>query len=193
MVAANSVNYGRAFKLTCAEACAATLYICGKQDAARKVMEEFSYGPEFFKINREVLDLYASCQDAEEVVAKQNEWLELAQNRSSALGESQSRKHSRQSDYEDEDGNQAAWVREHGLPGELPPSDDEDDYYGYGTEEEAELLVDKFGNFISDPAPEPDYDDYGDYDSEEQEAPKLDKFGNFVVDDERMTTEDPKF
>eukprot|EP00339_Tiarina_fusa_P010394 CAMPEP_0117038094 /NCGR_PEP_ID=MMETSP0472-20121206/26835_1 /TAXON_ID=693140 ORGANISM="Tiarina fusus, Strain LIS" /NCGR_SAMPLE_ID=MMETSP0472 /ASSEMBLY_ACC=CAM_ASM_000603 /LENGTH=243 /DNA_ID=CAMNT_0004748241 /DNA_START=36 /DNA_END=767 /DNA_ORIENTATION=+ len=82
MVAANTVNYGRPFKLTCAEAAAATLYICGKADAAKELLQGFSWGEEFFSLNEQVLNLYASCQDADEVVQRQNDWLEQAQNES---------------------------------------------------------------------------------------------------------------
>jgi len=183
MVAANSVNYGRPFKLTCAEACAATLYICGKEDAAREVMKEFSYGEEFFKINNAVLNIYVACKDAEEVVAKQNEWLELSQG-NSVLGEDQMQKHN----VDDLDGNEAYLNREHGLPGELPPNDDEDYYYGgYDDEEEKEMKVDKFGNFIiedeQDIVPSDDENYYGSYDEEEKEM-KLDKFGNFIIEGE---------
>jgi pre-rRNA-processing protein TSR3 len=124
MVAANTVNYGRPFKLTCAEACAATLYICGKPEAARMVLQDFSWGEEFFHLNQQVLDLYAACETAEEVVARQNEWLELQQQ----LGE---------------DDKKAA----HELL--LPPSDDEYDN-GYDSEDQEEPKMDKFGNYIRD-------------------------------------------
>ena len=187
MVAANSVNYGRPFKLTCAEACAATLYICGKEDAARKVMEDFSYGEEFFKINRDVLEIYASCQDAEEVVAKQNEWLELQRNDSSAVGEEQQQKHNRPSDDDDDD-DQSPWSKEHGLPGELPPIDDEDYYGGYDSEEQEELKVDKFGNFITEEEEDDELkvDKFGNFitEDEEDEELKVDKFGNFITEEE---------
>jgi pre-rRNA-processing protein TSR3 len=79
MVAANTVNYGRPSKLSCAEAAAATLYICGKRDAAISVLSDFSWGEEFIKLNQEVLDIYASCTDGADVVAKQNEWLSKAE------------------------------------------------------------------------------------------------------------------
>jgi len=120
MVAANSVNYGKPFKLTCAEAAAATLYICGKENAARELLKEFPYGEEFFHLNKEVFDIYASCQDADEVVTKQNEWLESACNE----------KKERESQIS-----------------ELPPSDDESYYGGYDSEE---LKIDRFGNFITE-------------------------------------------
>jgi len=187
MVATNSVNYGRPFKLTCAEACAATLYICGKEDAAREVMKFFSYGEEFFKINHAVLSMYASCQDAEEVVAKQNEWLEFARSNPSGLGESQRKKHNRLSD-DDVDGDESLWNRERGLPGELPPSDDDDYYKGHDVEEQEELKVDKFGNFIIENEdklqPSDDKNCYEGYDVEEQEELKVDKFGNFITEEE---------
>jgi pre-rRNA-processing protein TSR3 len=68
LVAANTVNYGRPFRLTCAEACAATLYICGKPHAAKAVLRDFSWGDEFFHLNQSVLDLYSSCTTAQQVV-----------------------------------------------------------------------------------------------------------------------------
>jgi pre-rRNA-processing protein TSR3 len=123
MVAANTVNYGRPFKLTCAEAAAATLYICGKKEAAREVLKDFSWGEEFFHLNDQVLDIYAACASAEEVVEKQNEWLELAQK-------------------------EAADDQGDGRLEELPPSDEE--YYSEYDSEEDTLKMDKFGNYITD-------------------------------------------
>ncbi|CAJ1930414.1 unnamed protein product [Cylindrotheca closterium] len=101
MVAANTVNYGRPFKLNCAEACAATLSICGKTEAAKAVMNEFSYGEEFLSLNAQVFEMYAACTDAEDIVRKQNAWLE-EQNRQAAVA--------------------------HDAVVDLPPSDDEYDY-----------------------------------------------------------------
>jgi pre-rRNA-processing protein TSR3 len=118
LVAANTVNYGRPYKLTCAEACAATLYICGKVDAAKAVLYEFSWGEEFIKLNLQVLDLYANCKDADEVVQKQNEWLEQAQGERSRIHDE---------NYD-----------------ELPPTGSDDE----GESSEEELELDKFGNFI---------------------------------------------
>lgn len=123
LVAANTVNYGRPGKLTCAEAAAATLYICNKKEAARLVLEDFSWGEEFFSLNQQVLDIYADCKDAEEVVERQNLWLRQVQEE--------------QNEYADG----------RAIPGELPPSDNEADYY---YSEEEEMKLDKFGNFIID-------------------------------------------
>jgi len=181
MVAANSVNYGRPFKLTCAEACAATLYICGKEDAAREVMKEFSYGEEFFKINHTVLSMYATCEDAEEVVSKQNEWLELAQGNHSALGREQLQKHQ---SLDDEDGGEdSTWRRDHGLPGELPPSDDEGYYDGYSDEEQGEIKLDRFGNYIIEDEAQIGLNDDENFNAEEEEKSTFDRFGNFIADE----------
>ena len=44
MVAVNPVNYGKAYKLTCAEAIAATLYLGGFEKEAKFVMNHFKIG-----------------------------------------------------------------------------------------------------------------------------------------------------
>lgn len=130
LVAANTVNYGRPSKLSCAEAAAATLYICGKKEAAMALMDEFSWGHEFIRLNREVLDMYADCVDADEVVRKQNEWLARSEAEASKV--------------------ELPVSGSYNLAGELPPSDDE-----YGSSEGGydgeEPELDKFGNFINKP------------------------------------------
>lgn len=74
-VAANTVNYGKPYKLNCAEAFIAGLLICGFRDDAEKIMAKFSYGDEFFRLNEELWSVYAACQNGEEVVAAQNQYL----------------------------------------------------------------------------------------------------------------------
>ena len=44
LVAANSVNYGRPWRLNCAVALAACFFICGHEDWAHEVLKHFSYG-----------------------------------------------------------------------------------------------------------------------------------------------------
>jgi len=118
LVAANTVNYGKPSKLSCAEAGAATLYICGKFDACIAVLQEFSWGMEFLKLNRELLDIYAACENSDEVVQRQNEWLLKAEKEKQEASE---------------------------LVVDLPPDYDEYDD-DESSEEEQEL--DSFGNFI---------------------------------------------
>jgi len=76
MLAANPVNYGKPCKLSCAEALAAALYICGQKDDARAIMSRFKWGHSFFSLNEELLEIYSRCQDAHQVIEAQNAYLE---------------------------------------------------------------------------------------------------------------------
>ena len=75
LVAANATNYGRPWRLNCAEALAAAFVICGHMDWAESVLQHFSYGGPFLEINRELLERYAACDDEEAVKACEEEWL----------------------------------------------------------------------------------------------------------------------
>lgn len=75
LVAANTINYGKPWKLNCVEALAASLYIIGEKEEAKSIFEGFSYSDEFFRLNGEILELYSNCKDGEEVVKVQNEYI----------------------------------------------------------------------------------------------------------------------
>eukprot|EP00551_Chaetoceros_affinis_P010202 CAMPEP_0203675794 /NCGR_PEP_ID=MMETSP0090-20130426/22181_1 /ASSEMBLY_ACC=CAM_ASM_001088 /TAXON_ID=426623 /ORGANISM="Chaetoceros affinis, Strain CCMP159" /LENGTH=375 /DNA_ID=CAMNT_0050542123 /DNA_START=25 /DNA_END=1149 /DNA_ORIENTATION=+ len=151
LVAANTVNYGKPSKLSCAEAAAATLYICGRVDGAKALMSEFGWGMEFIKLNKELLELYRTAKDADEVIERQNRWLENAEANSKEVAIHKRRKAKYwedDSEDEEEEEEEEEDSQEHQVAGgyelsELPPSDD--DYY-YESEEELEL--DRFGNII---------------------------------------------
>ena len=152
LVAANTVNYGKPSKLSCAEAAAATLYICGFVDAAKAVLDEFGWGREFIRLNLELLELYRNCADADEVVKRQNEWLEKVEKEGgkAGVGHLSGRKKNRDwgvgddEDSEDEDSEEELPSYGRGAMGELPPSDDE--YEEYDSDDGP--LLDKFGNII---------------------------------------------
>ncbi|KKA27990.1 hypothetical protein TD95_003296 [Thielaviopsis punctulata] len=76
LVAANTVNYGKPWRLNCAEAMAAAFAICGHLDWAETIMEPFSYGQAFLDINESILKRYSACADEAEVKAVQEEWME---------------------------------------------------------------------------------------------------------------------
>ena len=76
LVAANSVNYGRPWRLNCAEALAACFFICGHEDWAHEVLAHFSYGEPFLEINAQLLKRYAACTSEEEVKKTEEVWLE---------------------------------------------------------------------------------------------------------------------
>lgn len=75
LIAANSVNYGRPWRLNCVEALAACFYICGHEDWAEQVLSHFSYGEAFIKINQQLLKRYAACSSEEDIKRTEEEWL----------------------------------------------------------------------------------------------------------------------
>ena len=52
------------------------IFFPGYQDIAEGYLSKFSWGPTFIEINREILDTYADCSDAEDVIAKQNAYIQ---------------------------------------------------------------------------------------------------------------------
>ncbi len=71
LLAANPTNFGKPQRLSSAEALAASLYILGEKDHARRIMGKFKWGPTFIEINLERLEEYASCGTSERVVEAQ--------------------------------------------------------------------------------------------------------------------------
>jgi pre-rRNA-processing protein TSR3 len=69
LYAANSVNYGRPFKMNTAEAMAASLYIVGLKEDAQNMLYPCSYGKEFIRLNFEALEAYSRCSSSAEVEA----------------------------------------------------------------------------------------------------------------------------
>lgn len=76
LVAANSVNYGKPWRLNCVEALAAAFAICGHPEWARAILEPFSYGEAFMEINSSLLKKYAACEDAVGVKKAEEEWMD---------------------------------------------------------------------------------------------------------------------
>ncbi len=75
LVAANSVNYGKPWRLNCVEALGAAFYICGHPEWAEEVLSHFSYGQSFLDINSSVLKRYAACADEEAIKKTEEGWM----------------------------------------------------------------------------------------------------------------------
>ena len=69
------MNYGRPWRLNCAEALAACFFICGHEDWAHEVLTHFSYGEPFLEINAQLLKRYAACANEEEIKKAEEIWL----------------------------------------------------------------------------------------------------------------------
>nr|CAG4647450.1 EOG090X0EVF [Megafenestra aurita]SVE92689.1 EOG090X0EVF [Megafenestra aurita] len=77
LVAANPVNYGKPCKLSCVEALAAVFYITGHKSLAKSYLDKFKWGKTFIELNHDLLEKYATCKDSAEVVAVQQQHMEL--------------------------------------------------------------------------------------------------------------------
>lgn len=84
LVAANPVNYGKPLKLTCVEAYAAALIICGLRAEGEELLAKFAWGHSFVSLNAELLERYSACEDAAGVIAVQEDWLAMLEREQSA-------------------------------------------------------------------------------------------------------------
>lgn len=75
LLAANPVNFGRPYRLTTAEACAAALTILGETAQGRALLAPFSWGTRFFEVNEEPLERYAAAADSAEVIRIQEDYI----------------------------------------------------------------------------------------------------------------------
>lgn len=79
MVAANPVNYGKPFKLSCVEAIAATLVLTGFEEEAVTILNNFKWGHVFMEINAELFESYKQCKTAAELIHAQKVYLEMCE------------------------------------------------------------------------------------------------------------------
>ncbi|GAA6027395.1 hypothetical protein JCM8097_007826 [Rhodosporidiobolus ruineniae] len=75
LVAANPVNYGKPYKLTCVEAIAAALYITGFDAQAEVLLSKFSWGHSFWEVNGPIIKRYRTCTTPESVIEMQEEMI----------------------------------------------------------------------------------------------------------------------
>jgi len=75
LVAANPINYGKPTKLSSAEAFAAALYITNHKEEAREILSLFKWGPNFIRLNEELLEKYSRAVNSTEIIKIQNQYL----------------------------------------------------------------------------------------------------------------------
>ncbi|ORX41453.1 hypothetical protein BCR36DRAFT_181397 [Piromyces finnis] len=76
LIASNPVNYGKPFRLNCAEAFAACCYICDLKEYGDEIMSKFTWGHAFYELNHGLLKHYTKCKNSDEVLAFQKKYLE---------------------------------------------------------------------------------------------------------------------
>lgn len=87
LVAANPINYGKPYQLSCVEAIAAALIITGFSEEANFYLGKFSWGHSFLKLNDDLLKKYSLCTNPEEIIAVQDQFLiEARQERLNRIG-----------------------------------------------------------------------------------------------------------
>ena len=77
LLAANPINWGRPSKLTTAEALAASLFLIGREEQARRILSAFRWGEQFFILNKEPLEAYRDAKSSAELVELQFEFFDI--------------------------------------------------------------------------------------------------------------------
>ena len=77
LLAANPVNWGKASKLSTAEALAACLYLANHVDQSKKILSAFNWGMRFIELNFEPLEAYRKATSSSELVNLQFEFFPI--------------------------------------------------------------------------------------------------------------------
>lgn len=75
LVATNPTNYGKPWRLNCAEALAAAFYLTGHEDWAERLLAPFGWGSSFYPVNQHLLQRYRTCDNAAAVTKAQEQVL----------------------------------------------------------------------------------------------------------------------
>jgi len=113
LIATNPTNYGKPWRLNCAEALAAAFYLTGHEDWAERLLAPFGWGSSFYPVNQHLLVRYRTCEDAAAVTKLQEQILaELEKDYESARRATE------------DDGNKDLLVAN---PNHAPPADSDSD------------------------------------------------------------------
>lgn len=158
LVAANSVNYGKPWRLNCVEALGAAFCICGHPEWAEEVLSHFSYGKAFLEINSSLLKRYAACVDEADIKKAEEAWMarlekEYADNRA-----------------DEADGNERDLWKGGNANHRMPVSSDEEEDEENGSEEDNDEDGSADGIYLgSKPPPKKVVEDTGETEDAEKE------------------------
>lgn len=124
IVAANTVNYGKPFKMNTAEALAAALYVAGFVEDARTLMYPFSYGQEFLRLNAEAFELYRQCHNEVDIQLVMNNFMSNMEEHK----EKKEKKKEVERKERIENANIGGYMDEMDLPPMQSDEDDEEEY-----------------------------------------------------------------
>lgn len=128
LVATNPVNYGKPWKLNCAEALAAIFYITGFPEHGEALMGKFKWGHAFAKVNGHLFERYSKCTDSADIVKVQNEYLaELEEDDRRQREQRQDQILPANSDDEEEDDDDLLLIRNTNHDPLYPEDDDDED------------------------------------------------------------------
>ncbi|CAA9990993.1 ribosome biogenesis protein TSR3, putative [Plasmodium knowlesi strain H] len=75
IIAVNSINYGKPYKLSCLESLAFCLYVCGYNKQCTDILNIYKWSSSFVSLNGELLDMYKLCNTHEEVKNAEDEFI----------------------------------------------------------------------------------------------------------------------
>ena len=77
VLAANPVSWGKPGRLSTAEALAMCLILLNKVDQAERLLAPFSWGEQFFVLNKEPIEAYRNAKSRDEMVSLQWEFFDM--------------------------------------------------------------------------------------------------------------------
>ncbi|CRG97769.1 ribosome biogenesis protein TSR3, putative [Plasmodium gallinaceum] len=76
IIAVNSINYGKPYKLSCLESLAFCLYICNYTQQCNDILNIYKWSINFTNLNKELLDKYKLCKNHDEIKKAESEFIE---------------------------------------------------------------------------------------------------------------------
>ncbi|SOV23751.1 ribosome biogenesis protein TSR3, putative [Plasmodium sp. DRC-Itaito] len=76
IIAVNSINYGKPYKLSCLESLAFCLYVCNYNKQCNDILNIYKWSVNFTNLNKELLDSYKLCNTHEEIKNAEEEFIQ---------------------------------------------------------------------------------------------------------------------